>query len=260
MTDEFIDFTRIQDAKIKQIDNALAQYCTRLGVTNYRDENGIGFFFNVFKGEKLYEHHLNDDADPNYCAHAVFHWQLPIPAHIQIPDTQTELFTFYIFQYCYKRNKPPSDNYIQHILIPQCNGTFTLTSSMDDLLGSYFKSCGRNDYYDENNKGKLMIFLNDNGMDTDAMIEELENQTEPKQQKLMTFCLDNDYRYYPNKMYEVMKFYHKYEQLPIPITINNLLSNASTDECMLKWQHIGNVIQHEMYPQIAYTFTQITKQ
>eukprot|EP01084_Bolivina_argentea_P049063 90287_1 len=155
MTDEFIDFTRIQDAKIKQIDNALAQYCTRLGVTNYRDENGIGFFFNVFKGEKLYEHHLNDDADPNYCAHILYHWQLPIPTHIQIPNVQSKLFTwcFYMLQYCYKYNKPPSDEYIKKILLPKCNGglRFEVMQHKQSLFDEHDEFALYQDISDENN-------------------------------------------------------------------------------------------------------------
>eukprot|EP01084_Bolivina_argentea_P136009 239569_1 len=49
------------------------------------------------------------------------------------------------------------------------NGTM-----IDYLLGKYYESCGIPDYYDENNDGKFVQFLNDFGLKADAIIAELE--------------------------------------------------------------------------------------
>eukprot|EP01084_Bolivina_argentea_P201360 344210_1 len=116
--------------EFKKIDDALAQYYERLRVKNYYDENGVGLFLNYIKQEQLddvelLEEDLSDYADPSYCSYLLpwTHLQFPIPVFALIPDDQTEALIFYVVQYCYKYNKPPSDEYIQQILIPKCNGT-----------------------------------------------------------------------------------------------------------------------------------------
>eukprot|EP01084_Bolivina_argentea_P304037 525014_1 len=122
------------------------------------------------------------------------------------------------------------------------------------MLVIYFQSYGRNDYYDENNNGKLIIFLNNNKLDSDAIVEELENRIELSKQKLINFriCIDNDGY---NKIYEVIKFYYKYKQLPTPVAIESLSLYLPSNIC----QYIGNVMKHELYPQILSTFMEITK-
>eukprot|EP01084_Bolivina_argentea_P028377 52743_1 len=47
---------------------------------------------------------------------------------------------------------------------------------IDVLLGIYYESRGRNDYYDENGNGKFTTFLKDTGIDSYSMIEELNEQ------------------------------------------------------------------------------------
>eukprot|EP01084_Bolivina_argentea_P304036 525013_1 len=122
------------------------------------------------------------------------------------------------------------------------------------MLVIYFQSYGRNDYYDENNNGKLIIFLNNNKLDSDAIVEELENRIELSKQKLINFriCIDNDGY---NKIYEVIKFYYKYKQLPTPVAIESLSLYLPSNIC----QYIGNVMKHELYPQISLKFMKITK-
>ncbi len=180
----------------------------------------------------------------------IFNFQLH---HLQLhPIVKKISFIFYILQYCYKYNEPPSDEYIQQILIPKCNGTYSLKYLIDCKLGIYFESYGRNDYYDENNNGKLIIFLNENKMDSDAIVEELENRVELSKQKLINFVVnDNDY----NKIYEVIKFYYKYKQLPTPVAIKSLLLNLHLDKC----ECIQNVMKHELYSHIASECIKITK-
>eukprot|EP01083_Nonionella_stella_P262832 893355_1 len=115
----------------KQIDDALAQYYHSLNVSNYRNKNGIGLFLNYIKTEELddpelpIENELGDTCDPNDCAYT---WMnndtiFPIPSYAQIPHYEKEAFIFYILQYCYKYNKPPSHHIIQNVLIPKCYGT-----------------------------------------------------------------------------------------------------------------------------------------
>eukprot|EP01084_Bolivina_argentea_P318940 553211_1 len=47
----------------------------------------------------------------------------PIPLYAEIPSNQKDAYMFYILQYCYKHNQPPSDQHIQEIIVPKCNGT-----------------------------------------------------------------------------------------------------------------------------------------
>eukprot|EP01084_Bolivina_argentea_P157415 274324_1 len=124
-----------QKLKFKQIDDALADYFQGLNVSNYRDNDGVGLFLNYIKTEELddpelpIENELGDTCDPNDCAYT---WMnndtiFPIPSYAQIPHYEKDAFMFYILQYCYKHNKPPSDRYIQTVLVPKCNGTLNTT-------------------------------------------------------------------------------------------------------------------------------------
>eukprot|EP01083_Nonionella_stella_P089599 250047_1 len=119
-------------AILKQIDVALAQYYQHLDVANYSDSNNSGLFINYIKKEELddpqlpIEEELGDNCDPFDCTYTAI-WMnssinFPIPSYAQIPHDAIEAFIFYILQYCYKYTQPPSKNYIQTVLVPQCNG------------------------------------------------------------------------------------------------------------------------------------------
>eukprot|EP01084_Bolivina_argentea_P226910 383220_1 len=101
-----------------------------------------------------------------------------------------------------------------------------------------------------------MKFLNDNELDSDAIVEELENRVMLNKQKLIKFGMDNDYY---NKMYEIIRFYYTYKQIPTAVVIENLLLNLSPNKCIFDCQHIANVMQHELYTEISDAFRQITK-
>ena len=122
----------------KQIDSALEQYYTYLNVKNYRDDNDVGLFLHYVIKEELddptlpIKDELGDECDPNDCTYAWL-WNnnnnlFPIPSYAQITYKKTEIFIFYVLQYCYKHTKPPSDTYIQQIIISKCNGTLLNTS------------------------------------------------------------------------------------------------------------------------------------
>merc|ERR1711933_72726 len=93
--------------------------------------NGNGLFLNYIIDEELndpdlpIEKELGDDCDPNDC---VYSWmnnetEFPIPHYAVIPAQKKEAFIFYVLQYCYKTQQPPSDQYIQQTLIPKCGGS-----------------------------------------------------------------------------------------------------------------------------------------
>eukprot|EP01084_Bolivina_argentea_P269466 457996_1 len=113
------------------------------------------------------------------------------------------------------------------------NGT-----TIDYLLGKYYETCGINDYYDKNNNGKFSLFLNNHGLDSDAVIAELENKVDLKDQKLVKFGIEHDY--YPHEMYEAVQFCYKYKRMPITMHNFHLLSS---NEYIVKWEHINNVIK-----------------
>lgn len=102
----------------ERINNALETYYNRLG-RNYRDvtNNNNGVFLQYCMDEELIdndleiEDELGDESDPTDCAYT---WlsnkhQFPVPSHITISPKRMEEFIFYILQYCYKYNQPPSN-------------------------------------------------------------------------------------------------------------------------------------------------------
>eukprot|EP01084_Bolivina_argentea_P197275 338101_1 len=114
----------------KQIAVALAQYYQHLNVANY--QHNVSLFLNYIKTEELndsqlpVEDELGDKCDPFNCTFTNI-WmnsgkRFPIPPYAQIHHNKIEAFIFYILQYCYKYAQPPSDYYIQTVLVPQCNG------------------------------------------------------------------------------------------------------------------------------------------
>eukprot|EP01084_Bolivina_argentea_P226908 383216_1 len=127
---------------------------------------------------------------------------------------------------------------------------------IDYMLGIYYESRGRNDYYDENGNGKFATFLKDNGIDSDRMIKELNEQVSNKEYQLIKLGM-NDYGYFPNEMYYVMKFCFKHKQIPTQITIHNLVENIVSNERIINWERIGNAIHHELYENISHEFMQI---
>eukprot|EP01084_Bolivina_argentea_P307961 532385_1 len=136
----FDNIHSIYRCQLQLIDNALIQYYTRLSITNYRDGNGMGLFFNEFKDRNLsVEEVFGDYADPNDYNYTQLGGKFPIPPYMHITDDQRNSFIFYIIQYCYKYNKPPSDKYIKKTLIPKCHGGVRYL--MDYILGIYFVNC-----------------------------------------------------------------------------------------------------------------------
>merc|ERR1719410_404638 len=132
------------DPAFQIIDNALAKYYQRLGYSNYRDNNGNGFFLNYVIDEELndpdlpIEKELGDDCDPNDCAYSGMNneTEFPIPHYAVIPAQKNEAFMFYVLQYCYKMQQPPSDQYIQQTLIPKYkeNRKFMVAILCDGVL------------------------------------------------------------------------------------------------------------------------------
>eukprot|EP01084_Bolivina_argentea_P173014 299669_1 len=125
MTTSIQEQVRISSA-FKEIDQVLSKYYNQLNVHNYHDSNGIGLFLKYIETEQLndrelpIENELGDDCDPHNCAYTDI-WInndqtiFPIPSYAQIPHHEKEAFIFYILQYCYKYNKPPSHRIIQTV-------------------------------------------------------------------------------------------------------------------------------------------------
>eukprot|EP01084_Bolivina_argentea_P253236 425311_1 len=155
--------------KLIQLDNAVEKYYKQLNITNYRDHSGIGLFLNYIKTEQLddpaipIENELGDKCDPDNCAYT---WMplFPIPSYAQIPYNKQETFMFYILQYCYKHNQPPSNKYIQTTIIPKCTGTTNTTLPAKNVIINVninkdydSEIIGGYDYI--NNENKLQINL-----------------------------------------------------------------------------------------------------
>ncbi|MCP3659202.1 MAG: hypothetical protein GY830_02355 [Bacteroidetes bacterium] len=117
----------------KNIDDALAMYYDRLNTPNYKNDQGIGLFLNYIKNEELddpelpIEKELGDDCDSTDCAYT---WMnnnnnnnFPIPNYVDTTNLREEEFIFYILQYCYKHNQPPSDEYIKTVIVPDTGAT-----------------------------------------------------------------------------------------------------------------------------------------
>eukprot|EP01084_Bolivina_argentea_P226909 383219_1 len=130
----------------------------------------------------------------------------------------------------------------------------TADGRIDHLLGKYYETCGKKDYFDENNNGKFSLFLNKHQLTYNTIIAELESQVNPKESKLALF--DSKNNSYPHEMYEAIQFIHKYKHVPITMRNFHILSS---NEYSLKWEHIGNAINHELYETISKTFMQLVK-
>eukprot|EP01084_Bolivina_argentea_P320429 555973_1 len=242
-----------QVRKMEGMDDALAQYYKLMGVENYQDEKHIGLCLKYIKDIYLYDSDFMA-ISKQLCDKCEF----PIPPYADIPKHEEKTFIFHILKHCYQYSEPPSNKYID-VIISGCNGTISIRKKLDYFLGSYFKICGRNDYYNGNNNGKLMLFLNDNGLDTDALVDELEDQVESNKQKLHKFELSEDYTYYPNKILEILKLFYTRTHLPTPITLNTAFENSSGHKCVLKWLYIANAMNHELYSQISLKFMEMTQ-
>eukprot|EP01084_Bolivina_argentea_P118385 210067_1 len=129
------------------------------------------------------------------------------------------------------------------------------TKKVDYLLGKCYESYGK-DYYDGNNNGKFIAFVKDNGMDTDIIMEQLEYDIDSNENKLIKFGVE-DFNYYPNEAYEVIKCFYKYNRLPTLPSIDNL-ENMASKKHILKWSCVA--LKHELYPKISDAFMQIVTQ
>ena len=102
----------------ERINNALEKYYNRLHRIYKDNTNKNGVFLQYCMDEELIdndlaiEQELGDDADPSDCSYTWFPntSQFPVPSHITINAGKMEEFIFYILQYCYKFNEPPSDD------------------------------------------------------------------------------------------------------------------------------------------------------
>ncbi len=63
------------------------------------------------------------------------------------------------------------------------------------------KHTSNKDYYDENDNGKFILFVNNNEMNTDIIMEQLKYDIDSNENKLIKFGVE-DFKYYPNKAYE----------------------------------------------------------
>eukprot|EP01083_Nonionella_stella_P284933 969941_1 len=116
------------DTYFHSIDNALKIYYEQNGYHDYRDDNGYSEFMTFIVNEQLndtelpIEAELGDNCDPNDCTYCWMYnnidCKFPVPKNIKIPDESMETYIFYVLQYCYKENKPPTTQYItQEILL-----------------------------------------------------------------------------------------------------------------------------------------------
>ena len=123
----------VVEPQFVKIDNALEEYYSCLGIPNYRNCHGNGIFLQAIIDDELDDIEIPIDQELGYGSQSndcVYTWlwgnttdPFPIPLYAQIPHNKTELFTFYILQYCYRHGSAPSHQHIQNVIIPKCNGT-----------------------------------------------------------------------------------------------------------------------------------------
>eukprot|EP01084_Bolivina_argentea_P264153 447356_1 len=146
---------------------------------------------------------------------------------------------------------------MQNYIIPIYDQSKSNTKKVDYLLGKCYESHGK-DYYDQNNNGKFTIFVNDNEMDTDIIMEQLTYGVDSHENKFIKFGVE-DFNYYPNETYEVIKCFYAQKRLPTIPSINNLAETISSNECILKWIYIGHALKHELYDKISFALMTIVK-
>eukprot|EP01083_Nonionella_stella_P015279 42756_1 len=161
--------------KIKQIDEALATYYDRVGVRNYFDSNGIGRFSAFIEREAFdvdalsIEEELGTRSNADNTMYTEFDAQFPLIG-IADCDIDKDTIIFYILQFCYLHNEPPTiDEVTNEFALTRIHNTRDTTklAQMDDALGRYYTRLGVDDYFDSNGIGKLSGFIERESFDVD---------------------------------------------------------------------------------------------
>eukprot|EP01083_Nonionella_stella_P175828 613458_1 len=161
--------------KIKQIDEALATYYDRVGVRNYFDSNGIGRFSAFIEREAFdvdalsIEKELGTRSNADNTMYTEFDAQFPLIG-IADCDIDKDTIIFYILQFCYLHNEPPTiDEVTNEFALTRIHNTRDTTklAQIDDALGKYYTRLGVDDYFDSNGIGKLSGFIERESFDVD---------------------------------------------------------------------------------------------
>eukprot|EP01083_Nonionella_stella_P165976 553600_1 len=158
---------------------------------------------------------------------------------------------------------------------------------VDDALAQYYKTCGRNDYFDSNGVGKFMQFVKKHEFDEDAIASELGDDTVNANDCLFvemdsTFPLlslsqnqiTNELQ--ETEIFKILQHCYTYGVPPHqPHTaefelkeaiqtsdrelnaIQRLLTLSQAcpaSEFVLNWKHIACALRHELYNKIASSF------
>eukprot|EP01084_Bolivina_argentea_P040655 75100_1 len=131
-----------QEKTFQRIDNALAMYYHRLGQLNYINSVGNGKLLQFLINEELIdpdipiENELLPTCSPNDCVYTGFvnANEFPVPIGVIIPNASKSAYVFHVMQYCWLYGYPPSDDYIQNVLVPHININRLLTQIYDQSM------------------------------------------------------------------------------------------------------------------------------
>ena len=112
----------------RKIDENLSIYYSNCGLSNYYNKDGNGLFLKYIIEEELndislpIEDEIGSQCDPHNCSYTDFDSKFPIPQNINDMNIFTnhyfkEEYIFFIIQYCYKYNHPPSIQCMLHFML-----------------------------------------------------------------------------------------------------------------------------------------------
>ena len=114
--------------EFKKIDDNLETYYHRLGSNYDRNEDGHGIFLQYIVENELNDEdipigqELGEERSPDQSMYTDIN-NFPMPSQCLVFTKQAkQSFIFYILQYCWRNQEPPSDQYIQQTIIQKCVG------------------------------------------------------------------------------------------------------------------------------------------
>eukprot|EP01084_Bolivina_argentea_P029576 54917_1 len=160
-------------------------------------------------------------------------------------------------------------NYIQHSIFKR----------IDNALAKYYKQCGRDDYYDENDNGKFIVFMHVNNFKENQIESQLVDIRNANDCLFIemdpAFPLINEptNKFSPNyRIFKILQHCYRAGEPP-QIEINKsgeaennkneierlleLPSKTQNNNFTLQWYHIENAIKQELYDEIASTFIKL---
>ena len=124
----------------------------------------------------------------------------------------------------------------------------SILQTLDRQLGEYYAARNRDDYFDENGNGKLLVHFEQKGITGDSTLSLARDarfyRPLTEEFPIFSICLEHDVDEQierENQFLFLMKHFRRHEALPSDAEMADNYPSIS-------WQHIAQCVKHEMYP------------